>query len=123
MAPEVQSLGQIGSAFVYTLPLALAFESPIHLPHLALSVVALLWLGLLGSCAATLLWFSLLHAVGPTRVSMTTYMFPLVGVILGTVFLGEQMDWRLLAGGGLIILAIVLVNLRQGSLATTERTL
>jgi drug/metabolite transporter (DMT)-like permease len=47
-------------------------------------------------------------------------MFPLVGVILGTVFLGEQMDWRLLAGGGLIILAIILVNLRQGSLAESE---
>lgn len=123
MPAEVQSLGQIGTAFLYTLLLAVILEAPLRLPHYTISYVALIWLGLFGSCGATLLWFSLLHAVGPTRVSMTTYMFPLVGVVLGAVFLGESVDWRVLVGGGLIILAIVLVNLRENSLASSNEVL
>jgi len=123
MRPETQSLGQIGTAFLFTLPLAFAFEAPFHFPHLATSYVALMWLGILGSCGATLLWFSLLNSIGPSRVSMTTYLFPLIGVILGTIFLREQLDWRLLAGGGLIILAVILVNMRQTPFAKKYRDL
>ena len=110
MKPEAQSLGQMGTAFLFILPASLSFEAPFHFPTLAISYVALLWLGLLGSCVATLLWFSLVASVGPTRTSMTTYIFPLVGVLLGLIFLGERVDWRLAVGGVLIILAVVLVN-------------
>jgi drug/metabolite transporter (DMT)-like permease len=110
MKPIVQSVGQMGSSFLFILPTALTFEAPFHFPVHAISYAALMWLGFLGSCAATLLWFSLLNSVGPTRTSMTTYLFPLFGVLLGLIFLGEAVDWRLIAGGVLIILAVVIVN-------------
>jgi drug/metabolite transporter (DMT)-like permease len=113
MKPAVQSLGQMSSSFLFILPTALIFEAPFHIPTLPISYAALMWLGFLGSCAATLLWFSLLNSVGPTRTSMTTYMFPLVGVLLGLIFLGEHVDWHLIAGGVLIILAVVIVNTQK----------
>lgn len=113
MRPETQAIGQIGSAFAFVLPATLIVTGPLHLPTQPLTWVALLWLGILGSCLTTLVWFSLLNSVGPTRTSMTTYMFPLVGVLLGWIFLHEIPDWRLLVGGILVIVAVVIVNTRK----------
>ena len=113
LSPEAQSLGQMGTAFLFILPAAFTLEAPFHIPTLPISYVALAWLGLLGSCVATLLWFSLIFSVGPTRTSMTTYIFPLMGVLLGMIFLREHVDWRLAVGGVLIILAVVLVNTQK----------
>jgi drug/metabolite transporter (DMT)-like permease len=123
MRPNTQAIGQVGTAFLFILPTALTFEAPFAFPHLVISYVALLWLGILGSCVTTLVWFSLLNSVGPTRTSMTTYLFPLVGIILGIVFLGEQVDWHLIAGGVLIILAVIIVNTRHNQLSKKEKQL
>ena len=107
---EAQSIGQMGMAFLFMIPATFIAESPFHLPTLPLTWTALIWLGLLGSCVTLLLWFSLLNSIGPTKTSMVTYIFPLMGVLLGWSFLHEIPDWRLLVGGVLIILAVVIVN-------------
>jgi drug/metabolite transporter (DMT)-like permease len=59
---------------------------------------------------AFLLYYYLLHSVGPTRTVLVTYVFPLVGVALGAIFLKEVIDWRLLVGGGMVVSSIILVN-------------
>jgi drug/metabolite transporter (DMT)-like permease len=87
-------------------------ERPARLPGLPITWVALAWLGLLGSCLAYLLYFHLLHSVGPTRTTMVTYLFPVVGVILGVVFLKERADWHLAAGVVLVALGMGVVNWR-----------
>jgi len=98
---------------------ALASEAPLQIPRLPITWLALAWLGLLGSCLAYLLYFHLLHAVGPTRATMVTYVFPVVGVILGVVFLGELADWHLVVGALLVALGIGVVNFkRRASVAT-----
>lgn len=85
---------------------------PGRLPAIPITWVALLWLGLLGSCVAYLLYFSLLHSVGATRTTMVTYVFPVVGLVLGVLFLKEAADWHLLAGAGLVVASLVVVNWR-----------
>lgn len=107
---EAQSIGQMGMAFLFMIPATFIAESPFHLPTLPLTWIALVWLGLLGSCITLLLWFSLLNSVGPTKTSMVTYLFPLMGVLLGWVFLHEIPDWRLFVGGALVLAAVVIVN-------------
>jgi drug/metabolite transporter (DMT)-like permease len=92
---------------------ALASEAPLQVPRLPITWLALVWLGLLGSCLAYLLYFHLLHAVGPTRATMVTYVFPVVGVILGVAFLNELADWHLIVGAMLVALGIGVVNLRR----------
>src|SRR5512143_4113616 len=72
-------------------------------PRLGGSWVALLFLGVLGSGFAFVLSFYLIHEIGPTRTTMVTYRFPLGGVILGVLFLGEKLTWQVAAGGLLII--------------------
>ena len=107
---EAQSIGQMGMAFFFMIPATFIAESPFQLPVLPLTWTALIWLGLLGSCVTLLLWFSLLNSIGPTKTSMVTYIFPLMGVLLGWLFLHEIPDWRLLVGGVLVVLAVVIVN-------------
>ena len=54
--------------------------------------------------------YYLLHEIGPTRTTMVTYIFPPGGVILGVIFLNEQLSWQLFAGAVLIIASLVVVN-------------
>ena len=85
-------------------------ESPFHIPQMPLTWIAILWLGVLGSGLALLIWYYLLHEIGPTRTGMVTYVFPLGGVILGVIFLDEHLSWQLALGALLIISSIIVVN-------------
>lgn len=87
-------------------------ENPVHLPSLPITWAALVWLGILGSGLALILWYYLLHEIGPTRASLVSYLFPLGGVILGVIFLHEELTWQLLLGALLIIVSLVVVNWR-----------
>ena len=84
----------------------------VAVPSLPVTWFALAWLGLLGSCVAYLLYFFLLHNVGPTRTTLVTYIFPVVGLILGVTFLNEALDLGLAIGALLIIAGIAIVNIR-----------
>jgi drug/metabolite transporter (DMT)-like permease len=108
--PEDQALGQFVLGMFFIIPAMLTFESPFTLPVRPVSYLAFAWLGLLGSFFAAVTWYSLLDEIGPARVSMTTYMFPLVGVILGATILKEPVDWSILVGGLMILGAIIIVN-------------
>ncbi len=88
-------------------------EKPFLIPQLPITWVAALWLGVLGSGAAMLMFYYLLHEIGPTRTTLVTYLFPVGGVILGVIFLNEQLSWQLLAGTVLIILSLVIVNYKK----------
>jgi drug/metabolite transporter (DMT)-like permease len=81
-------------------------------PALPITWLSIVWLGLLGTCLAYILFFYLINAWGPTRASVVTYVFPVIGLVLGIVFLQEAADWRLLAGSALIVGGIAVVNLR-----------
>lgn len=88
------------------------FESPVHVPQLGITWVALLVLGILGSGVAFVMAYYLIHEIGPTRTTMVTYLFPLGGVILGVTFLNEQLTWQIIAGAILIIASLVIANMR-----------
>jgi drug/metabolite transporter (DMT)-like permease len=85
-------------------------ELPFQLPQLVDTWVAILWLAVISSCVAYLLFFYLLHSIGPTRTALMSYMFPLVGVISGALFLDEKIDLRMIAGGALVLFSVLIVN-------------
>jgi drug/metabolite transporter (DMT)-like permease len=85
-------------------------EAPFRLPALPITWLAVVWLGVLGTGLAQVLWYYLLHEIGPTRTGMVTYLFPLGGMILGVVFLNEHFSWQLLTGAALIIASLLVVN-------------
>src|SRR5690606_16542077 len=98
---------------------ALIFESPIQIPQLGITWVALLFMGVLGSGLAFVMLFYLIHEIGPTRTTMVTYLFPLGGVILGVVFLQEQLTWQVIAGAVLIVSSLVVANWEPKSQETS----
>ena len=110
LSPTVQALVPLLVADAAVWLVTPIVEAPFTLPRLPLTWLAIAWLGLIGSCFAYLLYFYLLHSVGPTRATLVTYVFPLVGVVLGVIFLGELLDWHLLAGGGMVVASIAVVN-------------
>ena len=86
------------------------FESPMAVPQFEITWIALLWLGILGSGLAFVLAYYLIHEIGPTRMTMVTYLFPVVGVILGAVFLHEQLTWQLITGTVLVLVSLGIAN-------------
>lgn len=91
---------------------SLTIERPLIIPHLPITWIALLWLGILGSGFAFILNYYLIHEIGPTRTTMVTYIFPLGGVILGVAFLGEKLSWQLLVGAALIVASLAVANMQ-----------
>jgi drug/metabolite transporter (DMT)-like permease len=110
ISPMIQAFGPLVIADLFVWGALPIFESPFQFPKEATTWIALLWLGLLGSCLANLLYFSLLHSIGPTRTSLVTYILPVVGVTLGVLFLDEILDSRLILGAGMILFGVVVVN-------------
>jgi len=88
-------------------------EAPLIIPRLPLTWIALLWLGVLATGLAMLLQYYLVHEIGPTRATLVTYIFPLGGVLLGVLFLHEQLSWQLVTGAVLIISSIAVVNWKK----------
>lgn len=97
---------------------AVTVERPITIPHLPITWIALLWLGILGSGLAFILNYYLIHEIGPTRTTMVTYLFPLGGVILGVAFLHEQLSWQVLAGAVLIVASLAVANWQPKKVVT-----
>ena len=85
-------------------------EKPFQVPALPLTWIAALWLGILGSGLAMLMYYYLLHEIGPTRATLVTYLFPVGGVIFGVIFLDELLSWQLLVGTLLVIASLAVVN-------------
>ncbi len=89
------------------------FEKPFIIPHLPITWVAALWLGILGSGVAMILNYYLLHEIGPTRTVLVTYVFPPGGVLLGVIFLNEHLTWQLFLGGLLVVASLIIVNWKK----------
>jgi drug/metabolite transporter (DMT)-like permease len=85
-------------------------ERPFKMPALPITWLALVWLGVLGSGLALVLWYYLLHEIGPTRTTLVSYLFPLGGVILGVLFLHEHLTWQLFVGALFIVASLIVVN-------------
>lgn len=106
----VRGAAPLVSATIILWMVAPVLESPFKVPQMPLTWIAVLWLGILGSGLALILWYYLLHEIGPTRTGMVTYIFPLGGVFLGVIFLNEHLSWQLAIGALLIISSILVVN-------------
>jgi drug/metabolite transporter (DMT)-like permease len=110
----VVAAGTLVFAAIYMLALAVVTDGLV-LPSQTDTILAVVWLGILGSFVAYVLYFLLIERVGATQSAMVTYLFPVVGVALGVVLLGERLDARLLTGTALVLVGIVVVSLRYDS--------
>lgn len=108
------SVGQLGAGIVLMLP-TLPFGGLTAPTWRADAVVALLILGL-GTGLAYVLNYRLIADVGPTAASTTTYLVPVVAVVLGALVVSEQVSVAMVAGMLLVLGGVALVQ-RSGRTA------
>ncbi|HJW22658.1 MAG TPA: DMT family transporter [Candidatus Limnocylindrales bacterium] len=122
IAPMIPALFQVAFAFVITAAIALVTEDPLGVSWTPSAVLAVAWLGILGSGLAYLANFRLLSRIGATRTSLVAYLLPIVGIVAGALVFQEQVDARVLAGTALILGGVALVNSRYGQRRLFGRT-
>ncbi len=74
------------------------------------AVLSVLYLALFGSVLAFLAYYWLLKRIDPVYLSLTSFINPIVGVVLGAVVLHETLRTSLLAGALLVLAGILLAN-------------
>lgn len=119
LRPMIPATFQVFFAMLMAAIGAFALEDPVGrtlgLPFEGL--FAVVWLGLLGSGMAYLLFYRLLGTWGPTRVSLVAYTLPVWGIALGWLVLREQISSGLVLGTVLVIAGIALVNVQRRAVA------
>lgn len=101
----------LGGTLLGILALIVERGRPIHFT--ALSAGALAYLTIFGSCVVFLAYFTLMKTISITRLSLLTYVIPVLAVALGTLVAHEQFAPTTFAGAAVVFGGIWLVNVRQ----------
>ncbi len=111
LRPMIPALFQVTFAALIVLSLAAIIDRPWETfspePE---AIVAIIWLGILGSGVAYLCYFFVLQNWGATRTSMVAYVLPVVGIALGAIVLGDPITINRIAGTALVMAGVALVN-------------
>ena len=115
LRPMIPAVFQVFFGLLVTGALAFLFEHPLAVVPAPEAILAVVWLGLLGSGLAYLSYFRILQRWGATRTSLVAYLLPVYGIALGALVLHEPIAVSMLIGTALIIGGIALVNSRYGT--------
>jgi drug/metabolite transporter (DMT)-like permease len=111
LAPRIPALFQVFLAALIVVPAALVVDRPFATVHPAPeALVAITWLGIIGSGFAYICYFTILANWGATRTSLVAYLLPVVGILLGSAILNDPLTLNRIAGTALVIAGIALVN-------------
>ena len=114
MDPAVLAAGQMFFGLLLLLAVGIPLEgNPLQFRWTPMAWVAMLYLAVVGSVIAFLLYYWLLRNMDVTKSMLIALVTPVVAVFLGMIVLGEQIGWRTLAGGAMIMLGIALIVVRK----------
>jgi drug/metabolite transporter (DMT)-like permease len=112
--PQVIALGTSVIAAVVVMPFGIA-QAPSHLPGWK-PIASVVVLGVVGTAAAYLLFFTIIGGAGAAYASLVTYLVPPVALAYGALFLGEGIGLAAIAGLVLIFAGVALgTRLPRGS--------
>jgi drug/metabolite transporter (DMT)-like permease len=80
--------------------IALTTENPREIEWAAPFVVSLLFLALPGTALAFWLWQSALRAIPLSRANVFSFLVPIFGITIGTLFFAEPLTWPVAIGVG-----------------------
>jgi drug/metabolite transporter (DMT)-like permease len=111
LAPRIPALFQVFLAALIIVPAALVIDRPFATVQPAPeALLAIAWLGIIGSGFAYICYFTILANWGATRTSLVAYLLPVVGILLGSAILQDPLTLNRIAGTALVIAGIALVN-------------
>src|SRR5258706_12151502 len=98
LRPMIPAVFQVLFGLLVTGALAFVTEHPLAVIPAPEAILAVVWLGLLGSGLAYLCYFRVLQNWGAPRTSMGAYLLPVVGIGLGALVLHDDAPARTLVG-------------------------
>ncbi|MGI9288268.1 MAG: DMT family transporter [Pseudomonadales bacterium] len=111
ISPAVTATGQLTTAAVLLLPAVLFHDQPWQLGMPGLSTwVAVFALAVFSTALAYLIYFRLLANAGATNLLLVTFLAPISAILLGAVFLQEQLRAEHLAGMLVVGLGFVAID-------------
>ena len=119
LKPEALAAGQLIMAAITLLPLFL-INGISNNSYPRQSVIAMLCLGIFGSGFAYIWNFSITAAAGSAIASSVTYLTPVVAVIVGRLYLGEEIVWHEIVGAIIVIMGALLSQGRLNRLIKTK---
>lgn len=108
----ITSASVMWAASLLVLPFALYFDRPWTLEASTRSVLAVIWLGVVSTGLAMVVYYRVVQTAGPTFLSLMNYMIPVVALVSGVVVLGERVENSAIVG-----LVFILVGLSISQLA------
>jgi drug/metabolite transporter (DMT)-like permease len=87
--------------------------NPLKLRWTIPAIAAVLYLALVGTVAAFMLYYWLVRHMDVTTTQLIALVTPAVAVLLGVLFLDEKLTWRIVVGGLGIFLGIGLIIRRR----------
>jgi drug/metabolite transporter (DMT)-like permease len=112
--PAILAAGQMCFGLIPLLLIGIPLEgNPLHFHWTTMAFVALFYLAVVGSVIAFLLYYWLVHNMDVTKSMLIALVTPVVAVILGMIVLHEELHWRTLAGGALIMAGISIIVIRR----------
>jgi drug/metabolite transporter (DMT)-like permease len=110
----VLAAGQMICGLIPLLIIGTVFEgNPFKLHWTPLAVLSLFYLAIVGSAIAFLLYYWLVRHMEVTKTMLIALFTPLLAVSLGMLVRGEQLTWRIAAGGACIMAGIGVIVLRK----------
>ena len=114
LQPTVLAGGQMLFGLIPLLLIGIPLEgNPLHYHWTPVAVLSLFYLAIVGTVVAFLLYYWLIHNMGVTKTMLIALVTPVVAVILGLLVLKEEMHWRTLIGGAMIVSGIGLIVARR----------
>ncbi|MEM8983303.1 MAG: DMT family transporter [Pseudomonadota bacterium] len=108
--------GQVTASALLLIPLALSIEAPLSIPMPGIETwLAIIGLAVFSTAFAYQLYFALLATAGATYTSLVTILVPVSAILLGWVFLGEQLEREHLIGMAIIGIALLVIDGRWTS--------
>lgn len=87
--------------------------NPLALRWTPAAIFSIVYLALVGSVAAFMLYYWLVRHMDVTNTQLIALVTPVVAVLLGVMFLDEALTWRIALGGLGIFMGIGLIILRR----------
>ncbi len=97
-------------ASIILLPLTMIFEQPWNSTPNTLSIISVIYLGLVSTGIAWLLRFSILKKNGLIFQSQVSFLIPIFGIILGYIFLKELITPKIIVSVILVLIGIFLAK-------------
>ena len=110
MNPAVLAAGQMLFGLLVLLVVGIPLEgNPLRFHWTPIAIISLVYLAVVGTVIAFMLYYWLVLNMDVTKSMLISLVTPVVAVLLGMIVLDEEIGWRTLFGGAMIMMGIALI--------------